>query len=228
MTQKTMVDPMKVRERQDFYTKLKTNPVTRASFSIIGAILFSVLLFVIAIRPTIVIIQSLRTNISDLEDAQARLNDNISSLNSIVPEYRDLESRLQLVNLALPESAQFPDLERQVRYLIQKNNIKLLSGDWTGFPVVGAPEDILLDQETATDIISTLGGQAQIMLISVNLEVEGPYPAIKSFARDFQRLLRITTIDSISITVNNQEEADIVTMTMTGNVYYFRLLEAGE
>ena len=207
-------------DRFKFYKDLKENPLARASASFVASILLIFILFISAIQPTIMIITELRSEIEELEKVNKKLETKIQALNTIVPAYRELGNTINLIDSALPDNHEFSTLERQIRYLVTKNDLMLNSLSLSGFPVVGEPTEILQDQVKAMDIDTALADQSQIMFISINLNITGEYSIMKSFVNDFQKLLRVTTIDQMRMEAEKKSGGSEVDMTLRGNVYY--------
>lgn len=214
------IQSVDTKERFQFYHSLKTNPLASASASFIATVFLIIVLFVVAIKPTVSIITSLRNQIVDLESANSKLEKKISSLNVVVPEYRKLGNEIELINTALPNSHNFPTLEKQIRYLVTKNDLALSSLYMSGFPVVGNTDQLLQNKNAASDINTALGENLQIMFITINLNLSGDYTVIKSFVNDLQKLLRVTTIDQLTIKSLKKSRGSDVEVNLKGNVYY--------
>lgn len=207
-------------EKAEFYQKLTDNPIAGISASLIASALLVIILFVAVITPTVKTITQLKDEIVKLEEVDQKLKTKIKSIEKIVPEYRAIEKESELVHTALPDNHEFPELEKQIRYLIQKNELQLQSLNISGFPVVGDTSEILSNKSKALDIKTTLDNQAEIMFININLNVTGDYVYVKNFINEFQKIIRITTIDQLTLKENKKSKGEMVDFAMRGSVYY--------
>ncbi|NMB56528.1 type 4a pilus biogenesis protein PilO [Candidatus Beckwithbacteria bacterium] len=184
---------------KQYYEKRKKNPFAKASFSFLAAIFLILILFATAIKPTTATIKELQIKQEEFETLNQSLEKKAKNLKSVFEKYQeyDGQSVTKLAEQAIPNDSQFPEFEKQIRYLILKNNLTFTSIAFSKFPIINK------DEFNGT--------------IDVNLSAEGNYQNLKLFINDLQTLIRISNIDSIKFETS---KVDILKLSLKFKIYY--------
>jgi Tfp pilus assembly protein PilO len=160
----------------------------------------AVLIFgVFAIRPSITTISGLARDLGDYNRINEILVEKIAILNDIKSDKKKLLHENALINEALPPTPDEGNYIRNVNFIAAKNNIPIESINFTVENEEGAP----------------------VGSLNFSLAVYGQYPDLVKFISDFNKLLRITNIENIDITPQN-EDIQTVKAVITGKTYFLQ------
>jgi Tfp pilus assembly protein PilO len=208
-------------ESTKFYKELKRyshNP----TFTTVFSVFFALILVSIAIRPSLAKISELKSNIEKLEKLDTQLSTKLSILKKLEPQYQKAVAKKDLLNYCLPTQPAVETFERQIRYYVQKNSLPFKSLSISAFPVIDSDkkEEILkaVKKQKSNKSDEVAKELANFAPITYTISLEGGYNNIKSFIYDFQKNIRATQIDSISI---NKSDENYLKLSISGSIYYY-------
>lgn len=209
--------------REDFYKKIVKNPLANVSAEFVGTIILILVLFVTAIQPTIVTIKSLQTKINELNDFNKGLETKISTLKTFLPQIQNYKYKIDLLSEVIPDGPQFPKLEKQIRYLVQRNQLSLVSLSFSGFPLITDGQEIktISEEDKTTSKDNKEKTENKENSFNFDLSLRGNYNNLKSFLSQIRNLVRICKVDSISISGSKGSSLDQeLTLVLKAEAYY--------
>jgi len=198
--------------RARFYQSLGKDPLGRISIDFIATVIFIVVLFIVAIRPTFVTINKIQNSIDTLNTFNSSLLTKIESLKKLTILYQNNKQKFDLLDIAIPEQPDFSLLEKQIRYLVNQNDFEVLSLTYSQIPLIGSVENIALNSSGEQDIKDT-------NIITINLAASGNYESIKNFISQLQNLNRLVTIQNFTIS-QSMTSGDELNFALSAVVYY--------
>jgi Tfp pilus assembly protein PilO len=182
-------------------------PVAKVSlelFLTIGLVLF---LALFAIRPTLLTMSDLIKEIDDKKELNEKLGRKIAALGSAQSEYLTLESRLGVLDEALPSK---PDLVRNLKLIekIASDNRVLI----TSISIGEIPPE-------SDDTVPFANLKRQNMTMSV--AVVGDYPSIRTFVEKLQESRRAIIVDTVNFTLDEGRNSRRLRATITINLPYY-------
>jgi Tfp pilus assembly protein PilO len=203
----------------NFYDELKKYPFAKASASFLVCIFLILFLFIIAIQPSIITINNLQEKIAEMETLNQTLGNKAQALEKLVPEYQSMQSFIDKANAAIPQNPLFPELEKQIRFLVLKHQLNLDSISFSGFPLVEGEN--VENEEPQKPIAKTpLPKPEDYQELNLSINISGDYFAAKNFMADLQNLIRITSIDQINLELNKRISDGGVNIVLKSKAYY--------
>jgi len=209
-----IAEPVNRVERERFYNSLAKDPMARLSLELIVTVIFILFLFIIAIKPTIVTITEIQTNLENLQTFNGKLTTKIKTLKKLSAIFQDNQQRFALLDTAIPPQPEFTLFEKQLRYLIIANNFDILSLSFSRVPLL---ESALTEQDEPVNTKDKKGENDLSDKINVNLAANGSYESIKNFISQLQTLNRLVTINSFTI---SQTSDDNLNFAINATTYY--------
>ncbi len=168
-----------------------------------------------AIRPTLKTIASLQRKIDDSSQVNAKLEEKINNLIAAQEEYQRIEPDLPLIYSLLPEKPEFPSLLRKIENLTIENEATISGIQFDPIILYGT-------STTVTEKSNTTGTMSTPLFFS--LTFIGTYPNLLKLLEYITSLDRLITIDSVDLTLNN-EEGTISTLNIAilSRAYYYQL-----
>jgi Tfp pilus assembly protein PilO len=149
--------------------------------------LFTISFFaVFAIRPTALTISGLWREINDKKNVQSQLEGKISNLSEAQSALESMEEDLQLLENAIPATAEFSRLVKIIEYLASDNGLVLSSNSFSNIKLYQSAQ-----QATAS--------AAQIETHSFSVGLRGTFSDLGSFINDLEQLDRLISITSLTI-----------------------------
>lgn len=168
---------------------------------------------VFALRPTLVTIAALLTEIKSKEEIVAKLDTKIQSLALATSLMESETARLPLIENAVPASASPETLVRQVEGLAAKNGINLLGVSLGQVTLLGEVKKIPPEEGVTPLPEDALG-------ISFSISLSGSYPQLLGFLGDLEKLRRPLAIDTTGITTTETEEGKTLVILVSGRAPY--------
>lgn len=182
-----------------------THPVAQVSLELflsIGAVIFFA---IFAIRPTLLTMSDLIKEIDDKKELSLQLSQKIAGLSTAQSEYLTLESRLPVLEEAIPSQPQLLTTLKLIEKIASQQRVIITA--------LSSPE---IPLETTADG-ATLVRQNLIL----SLTVVGDYPAIRAMVERLQALRRSFIVESILFATNEERGHKTLKATLTLNVPYF-------
>lgn len=175
--------------------------------------LFTISMFAIfAIRPTLLTIGQLLTDIQNKEDTISKLNIKIQNLRQAQEVYDGSSNILAILDTAVPDNSSIDSAVRQIEGLTQKNNVAVSSISIGESPIKGDGKAATSDKEVAA---LPTGSEGIIMTFNVS----GDYPSLMGFLRDLQNMRRPMVIDQVLINNPNSEDGKIIMSVTARSIY---------
>lgn len=166
-----------------------------------------------ALRPTLVTIAALLTEIDSKEDIVAKLDTKIQNL-ALATSLMDSETlRLPFIEDAVPESASPETFVRQLEGLASKNGINLLGVSLGQVTLLGEVKKAPPEEGVIPLPQDTLG-------IPFSISLSGSYPQLLGFLADLEKLRRPLAIDTTGITATETDEGKILVILVSGRAPY--------
>lgn len=179
------------REYRQYLDQLRqrvNSPVAQVSLAIVGTLLLTALLIMIAIRPTVTTITGLVKDISDEERVVLVLDRKIQSLQIAQRRIEQLKPKLSIVHTAIPSIPDLEGIARRLEVLARDHGVVLL--EFT-------QEDLFV-YPVAVPTIS-IEKPMKIHAIPVRIALGGSEDSIRTYMDDLERLDRIGSIDSVRL-----------------------------
>jgi Tfp pilus assembly protein PilO len=178
-------------------------PKTKISLALILTLLTFSLIISFAIKPAILTIISLHKELKESQKVNEALTNKLQNLTQAQQNFIALQQDLIYVDRALPKTAEFNRLAREINYLAYYNNVILASGNFGKFDLLPVPS-----QQPAE--------------LSLNFAINGSFADIKNFVADLNNISRLVNIEGI--TFNNKSTANdnknIIYAELKGNAYW--------
>ncbi len=173
--------------------------------SLATIILFSIF----AIRPTLLTIGQLLTEIQNKEVTVAKLNEKIENLKTAQVVYESSGGVLSLLDTAIPSETEIEKEVRQIEGLAQKNTVTLSSVSISETPLKG-----IVKTGTETKDLAVLPTGSDSFNISLN--ASGGYKNLITFLRDLQNQRRPMVVDQVLLNSQLSEDTQQILMTIKG------------
>jgi len=210
------VDPTIQIQKDRFYNAISNDPIARVSLEFIATVIFIIVLFALAIRPTITTINTIHSNLEKLQTYNSNLLTKIESLKTLTTLYQNNKQKFDMLDETIPAQAQFPLFEKQLRFLVTQNELSILNLTFSEVPLIADSstinddKDKKLEQQLPEDDYEKL---------TFNLAATGDYEKIKNFVSQLQTLNRLVTIQTFTISQASNKEGRL-NFTISGAVYF--------
>ncbi len=181
----------------NLYKKKQTKVYTGVVLSLITISFFGFF----AIRPTLITISGLIKEIKDKKAVVDQMDQKIESLTQAQINYSQIKDDLDLVNQSLPLDPDLSILVKQLEALARLSSVKIESIRF---------EKINLQGEKSNEA----------QTVNFDLATSGNYQSLKNFLNSLDNLRRIIGIDSFAFKASNEEESQVLMMTLNGHAYY--------
>ncbi len=175
-----------------------------------------IIFIVFALKPTIVTMIGLTSEIKIKKETLSNLNQKISDLQKANNVFLEQQSVLPLVDTAVPTTPQPDVLAKQIYGLGTKNSVSILGISIGKTIIVGNALPATVKTEETE--IKPLPGGAQAMPVIVN--VKGEYKQLILFLKDIENLRIPVKIDDLVISASQLETGQILTEIITGRTPY--------
>ena len=208
------VDKLKFKQFSSSYVtgvkSFSSGPTAKVSIQLL-LFLFMVSFFgFFALKPTIVTIVNLQSQIKLKKDVDLKLGQKVQALQKAQLSFAKAQSYLATIDKTLPSGADFTRFERELEYLAMKNNIILFDGRFGSFNVVGNPK---------TNTKKTVS-KLNYTTLDFNLGISGSYQNLKNFLKDFENLDRLVTIKDLSFSKQTQTKGAELQIKLNAQTFY--------
>jgi Tfp pilus assembly protein PilO len=164
-----------------------------------------------ALKPTIVTIVNLQSQIKLKKDVDLKLGQKVQALQKAQLSFAKAQNDLSIIDKTLPPGADFTRFERELEYLAVKNNIILFDGRFGGFNVIGNPK-VSSTKKTVSNLNYTT--------LDFNLGISGSYQNLKNFLKDLENLDRLVTINNLSFSKQTQTKGAELQIKLNAQTFY--------
>lgn len=210
-----------------YYLKLKdfsSQPITKASLSLVASLLTVSILAIFAIKPTLTTIAKLINQINNDKKIENQLALKIISLKEIQKRLEEIKPFLPVIEKALPSNHSFSRIEREIEYLAFKDQILLESVNVGQFWIVDkVNSDPETDSENQDNNLVYLENQTEpVFKLDLNLSVSGTYKNLKQFLFDLENIDRIIKIDNLNFSKNINQTDKNIKLSIVAQAYYLK------
>lgn len=173
---------------------------------------------IFAIRPTLVTIASLSTEISSKNDLVDVLDQKIDNLVAAEGAYTLQKTNINLLDTAIPKKADGISYLRQIEGAANRHGVDLIGMNVEDVQLVG---DKIPDVNAQADPLLVDYYPVGADSISFSLNANGSYTNIISFLSDIEQMRQPLFADDISIGLTSNESAgDKLLLTISGRIPY--------
>lgn len=208
-----MANLNKRKELLDVVNQFYNQPVARVSFELVITVVVVMFFALFAIRPTLVTMSDLIKEIDDKKQLNSALGQKISALSTAQGQYLSLQSRLGLLDQAIPNKPELLDSLKIIEKIASDRRVAIKTLDVVDFPSIQAAD-------TASDAASIVT-QPTRQNLTINLTASGDYPTIKQFINDLQQSRRKIVVSLMSFASSETSNGKTLEVTMTLNLPYF-------
>lgn len=185
--------------------------------------LTTVCIFIIfAIRPTLVTIAKLTTDISSKQQIVAQMDQKIRNLSEAQNVYNLNRETIDLLDISIPNRATVQSYIRQAEALSRQQNVNLESLNLNNIVLAGNESVVVqevIDEEEALKNAFPEGASEVKMVISVS----GNFSSLLSFLKQIEQTIRPLKIDGVSFNTLTQENiSQRVVLTITGRLPFIQ------
>ena len=166
-----------------------------------------------ALRPTLVTIAALLTEINSKEEIVAKLDTKIQNLSTAQTLLDQEIIRLPLIEDAIPQAASPETFVRQFEGLAAKNGVNLLGVSLGQVTLLGEVKKAPPEEGVTPLPEDTLG-------ISFSVSIAGNYSNLLGFLADLEKLRRPLAIDTTGITATETDEGKTLVILVSGRAPY--------
>lgn len=198
---------------KQYYLQARTQPIAKASVTLLASLLTVALLGIFAIKPTLTTIARLTREIEDKGQVNKQLEVKTRALQQAQANWAQVSSQIPLVETALPRKPEFVRLEREIEFLALRHQVLLASGGFSEFLVAGeSPAEKTVAKKDKTP--------APAETIRFTLTVAGTYESIKNFLNELEILDRVITLGSVHFSKETEIEGAELQATLVGKAFY--------
>lgn len=174
-----------------------------ASYFTITFSLFALSFFgMLAIRPTLITVFSLRKSVTELKKLNIEYENKISSVVRAQSEYEQIRDAIPLIEDAIPQKATFNKLAQALEDFANRSAITINQLQIDNVPI---------SQQT---------GGNKLQIYNFSLIAIGDYPSLFSYTThllNFKRIINITTLD---LSQEGSTVSGNLRLTLKGSTYY--------
>jgi len=182
-------------------------PVARVSFELLISILVIVFFAAFAIRPTLLTMSDLIKEIDEKRTLDKALGQKISALGSAQGEFQSLQSRLVVLDEAIPSQ---PDLVSGLKILekiASDQNLAITALTVSKIPPEPT-EPIVFPKAKRLNTLTTV-------------TVTGDYPTIRQFVEELRNSRRAFLVESINFSTGDEQGERVLKASLSINMPYF-------
>lgn len=196
----------------------KQKPDVKMFLEIILSLITISFFGVFALRPTVLTIANLLTEIKEKESVVVKMDTKIANLEKAQNTYLNESFRLPIITSSVPLSAEPEKFVRQVEALAAKNSVRVLGMSIGETTIVGKEDAKKKSKET-----SPLPEDAKSVDVSISLT--GSYSALSTFASELLNLRRPVKIDLFGFNSSQAETGASLVLVISGRTPYLGSLE---
>ena len=195
-------------------------PEVHASVEVIVSVFAVALLSLIAIRPTLTTVVTLRKKIEDQSVVEKKLTNKISQLVQVEQQLTEYANDLALFRKALPDSFEYGALSKRLEIIAFENSLTIDTLSFSEVPVIGG--QILLQRDKKD---TEKKGDTRVSDFRVNLTIRGGEMEIIRFVESIERMDRFIEVKSVTINSSDgktkAKKQTGLTANISANGYYF-------
>jgi Tfp pilus assembly protein PilO len=167
---------------------------------------------IFALKPTVITISQLITEIKGKEETVAKMEQKIADLNTAQNLFFQESEKINLLKSAIPEAPDPQSFVRQIEGVANKNFVNVLGISLGEVTLVGKVKTKPSSEETPLPQ-GALG-------LSYSISASGNYSNLLLFISDLENLRRPLKIDNLGITSSETETGKAIIMIISGRAPY--------
>lgn len=190
----------------------KSKPTLIVYLEIILSLTTIIVFSIFAIKPTVLTIIELNNEIGNKESVIVSLNQKIGNLKTASSVLQNQSSRLNLIDQAVPKSANLETVIDQVEKLAATHQVGILNIASTDLFLSGASSK----KAKAGDLKALPG---EVNELNLTISVTGSYQDLLNFLKSIENLRRPIKIDTFVINATNSSDSTrVIVLTLTGRL----------
>lgn len=194
----------------------EADPVWRASAFVILSLLLLLFMILFAIRPTVITIAELVSQIqiqTELSQKLATKIENVRDASEILSQQRD---NLPLLDQAIPKKPIWQEWINSIEKLATASGLVIKSVDAGPINILGKPVVVATINNAVTTAEAPVVPKG-VTPINFTIVAEGDYLQVKQFVENFEKLRRLTIVSDIQIAKN---KLGVIETTIKGAIGY--------
>ena len=201
----------KLSQRFDYRTyynrvqQLAQQPKMRVS-GLVSLTLFTVAFFgLFAILPTAKTISTLKKEIKESEEIEIGLQRKIVAMDEVQRVYLQIAEEIKAIETVIPNEVEFERLAWQVQWTASNNQVEIISGGFSEFPVKDSDDKRKEGPQT----------------VEINMIVAGSYANIRAFLKSLTEIDRLIMVELASISSKSaQKQPGTIDANIKARAYY--------
>ena len=173
-----------------------------------------------ALRPTVLTISNLLTEINTKEETSKQMDQKIQNLQTAQSILSQQKNNIAILASAVPTSPDLASYVRQIEGVAKKDNVSTQDLGSQDVTLVGAPTTpATAAQDQRKPLPSDANG------VNIVMSVSGDYAGVSSFLADIELLRRPLFFDSVSFTTSQIDNVKSLFLTVSGRAPYQKLIQ---
>lgn len=168
---------------------------------------------VFALRPTLLTISQLLTELEAKENTVNQLDTKLQNLKTAQTNYQSVQPDLPIIETAVPAGAKPELLIRQIEGLSNRNSVSITTVSVGEVVLLGTQKQVKKD-----DKLNSI--PANSLSFPFAISVSGDYENLMQFLKDMENLRRLIVLDSISFNSAKTDSGLRLVLTITGRGLY--------
>lgn len=189
------------------FQRLSASPLTGSALNLFLFLATAIILVFFALKPTFATISNLWQEIKIKEEFSQKLSKKIQDLEQAKMVMAQNPQLISLLDKAIPPNSEFTRLERELQFVILKNNALLADGKFEKFDLVGKSEE----NSQAEEKVSPLGFQ---------LKVGSGYLNLKNLLQELVNLDRFVVLEETVFSEETSIEGAELQLILKGKAFY--------
>lgn len=186
-----------------YRTRSDLRMFTELLLTVVAIFVFSVF----AIRPTLVTIGGLTTEIGEKEQTIKTMDTKIDNIIAAQQVFANETPRLVYLDTAVPHGPEITEYIRLVETVASNHQTSVYTMSSNGIPVADVP------------------GDGQEKTITISFTITGSYPDLMATLTDIETLRRPLQFSEGSLSLDESEDVSRLFLTMTGAIPYFPIMQ---
>ncbi len=170
----------------------------RSYLEILLSVVTIIIFVIFAIKPTLVTITDLITKIQSQQETSNKLDEKIKNLGTAQNLYAKEESKINILQEAVPDNPDVAGYIRQIEGLIKKENLTTLN--------LGASQ------------VDLTGASVSAQILGTTISVSGDHTKLENLMKNIENLRRPSNLIKISESISE----NILNLTITGQTPYMK------
>lgn len=192
----------------------------KASIFVVFSLVLMAIMIIFALRPTLLTIADLVTQIKEQEALSARLAEKIDDVREASDVLSSQRSRLVVLDAALPQTPEWISWVQRVEGLATESSVvvdSIAAGPVATMGKVVDPNSVTTISDAAKSVSLPKGAG----MIPFTIAIHGDYDQVRKFAEQLDTLRRVTVISNLHYA---KEKDGTIATTITGWIGYMTQL----